>query len=124
MPKSALIQPDSISVKGQMHDIGGQKLGPVLPDIFYSPLILRYLGEFSVEELQAVEITPLICTLKSELEKIRGSKRQDFFLGRHPIFCLIYLMRLSFFSGCHPKKFWLNSTLFLSGWQKHPSFQS
>ena len=54
-PKSALIQPDSISVKGQMHDIGGQKLGPVLADIFYSPLILRYLGEFSVKELQAVE---------------------------------------------------------------------
>ena len=57
MPKSALIQPDSISVKGQMHDIGGQKLGPVLADIFYSPLILRYLGEFSVEELRAVEMT-------------------------------------------------------------------
>ena len=55
MPKSALIQPDSISVKGQMHDIGGQKLGPVLADIFYSPLILRYLGEFPVKELQAVE---------------------------------------------------------------------
>ena len=95
MPKSALIQPDSISVKGQMHDIGGQKLGPVLADIFYSPLILRYLGEFSVEELQAVEITPLICTLKSELEKIRGSKHQDFFLGRHSAFSQVATLKNS-----------------------------
>ena len=52
---------------------------------------------------------PLICTLKSdfegatwdflgqELEKIKGGNHPDFFLGRHPIFFLIYLMKPRFF---------------------------
>ena len=48
----------------------------------------------------------------------RVAKSPEIFYGMEPNFFLIYLMKLSFFSGCHPRK----SQVLLSPWKNRVDF--
>ena len=77
---------------------------------------MTFVVHINIVRIKSKSVAPLICTLKIdfdgvtwdflgyELEKIYSSNHPDSFRGRHPIFFLIYLMKPSFFSGCHPEK--------------------
>ena len=76
------------------------------------------LGQIYNRALRCQIVTALICTLKSDFEvatwdfiycmnlkKCRVATTQIFFwAGTRYFFFLIYLMKPSFFSGCHPEK--------------------